>query len=313
MEEERWEREALRDVALAVVQEQRRARRWGIFFKLLLVAYVSAFLLLSPACQVGGMRAPDVSHAALVDINGPIMADSIASAERIIQGLQAAFASEKARAVVLRVNSPGGSPVDSGRINDEIIRLREAYPDKPVYAVVGDMAASGAYYAVASVDRIFVDKASMIGSIGVMMGSFGFTEAIERLGVERRLFTSGEHKGFMDPFSPLPEGQVEHIATMLTEIHAQFVDVVRVGRGERLTDEVDVFNGLIWTGERGIELGLADELGSIEYVVREVVGVETMVDYTPVEDFLSRFAAQLGASAGARIASWLSASSPMLQ
>ncbi len=313
MQDDRWEREALRDVALAVVQEQRRARRWSIFFKLLLVGYLTLFVLLSPACQFGERGVTATRHTAVVDISGPIMADSRASAERIIRGLQAAFSSENAAGVLLRIDSPGGSPVQAGRINDEIRRLRRQHPEMPVYAVVGDVCASGAYYVAVAADRIYVDKASIVGSIGVVMNSFGFAEAIERLGVERRLYTAGEYKGLMDPFLPIEPSQVEHVRNMLSEIHEQFINVVRAGRGDRLPADADVFNGLVWTGERSIALGLADELGSVDFVAREVIGAESLVDYTPREDVLSLFAERLGVSIGARIAALLGLEGPQLR
>lgn len=305
MQDDRWEREALRDVALAVVQEQRRSRRWGIFFKLVLLAYVSLFVLMSPACQFGEERATATRHTAVIDIDGPIMAEGGVSAERIIRGLQAAFAAENAAGVLLQINSPGGSPVEAGRINDEITRLRRQYPDTPVYAVVGDMCASGAYYIAVASDRIYVDKASMVGSIGVMMNSFGFTEAIERLGIERRLYTAGDSKDFLDPFLPAEPRHVEHVQQMLGDIHQQFIAVVREGRGNRLVDDEEIFSGLVWTGERSIELGLADELGSAEFVAREVIGAPRLVNYTPAEGLLALFADRFGAAAGARIATML--------
>ncbi|RFA29964.1 hypothetical protein CAI21_09110 [Alkalilimnicola ehrlichii] len=200
---------------------------------------------------------------------------------------------------------PGGSPVQAGRINDEIVRLRGQYPDIPVYAVVEDMCASGAYYIAVAAEQIYVDKASMVGSIGAVMSTFGFTEALDKLGVERRLYTAGEQKGFLDPFLPASEQDERHVQSMLDEIYLQFVDVVRDGRGDRLPEDADVFNGLIWTGERSIELGLADELGSTEFVAREVIGAPELVDYTPRLDFFSQFAERIGASAGARIAAFL--------
>lgn len=306
MQDDRWEREALRDVALASIQEQRRSRRWGIFFKLVLLAYVTGFVLLSPACQFGDRGPTATRHTAVVDIAGPIMADSDASAERIIAGLQSAFAAPNAAGVILRIDSPGGSPVHAGRINDEIQRLRRQHPEMPVYAVVDDIAASGAYYIAVAADRIYVDKASMVGSIGAMMGGFGFTEALDKLGVERRLYTAGDHKGFMDPFQPEDPAAVHHVRDMLEEIHQQFIGVVREGRGDRLVDDPEIFSGLVWTGERSIELGLTDELGSLEQVAREVIGAPDLVDYTPRRDFFSLFADRFGAAAAARLATLLS-------
>jgi protease-4 len=296
-----WERGVLEKLATEALAEQRKARRWGIFFKLLTFGYL--FLLLFIAMDwIGprdGVRAG--KHTAMVSVDGEIAADSRASAENVIAGLQDAFKDKKTQAVVLRINSPGGSPVQAGYINDEIRRLRATYPDIPLYAVVEDVCASGGYYVAAAADRIYVDKASLLGSIGVLMDGFGFTGTIEKLGVERRLLTAGENKAFLDPFSPLPPDQREYAQKMLNEIHQQFIKVVRDGRGQRLKESPEIFSGLIWTGERSVELGLADGFGSVQSVAREVVKAEDVVDFTPRESLADRLAKRFGAGAASAI------------
>jgi protease-4 len=295
--EERWERDALERLARAALDEQRRARRWGIFFKVLTFVYLFAILFFGLG-WIGGRGDPQLSgrHTALVSIDGVIAADSVASAERINQGLQDAFEDENTAGVIVRINSPGGSPVQAGQINQEIQRLRALHPKVPLYVVVEDVCASGGYYVAAAADRIYVDQASLIGSIGVLMDGFGFTGTMDKLGVERRLLTAGENKGFLDPFSPMNEQQRTYAQTMLRDIHQQFIDVVRKGRGDRLKEAPEVFSGLIWTGDKSIELGLADALGSVSYVAREVIKAERVVEFTPGQNLIERFAQRLGAS-----------------
>jgi protease-4 len=291
-----WERAVLEKVALAAVTEQRRARRWGIFFKFLIFAYLFIVLFIA----LGWMGRKDGSHdkhTALVELNGAIGSGTPASADAIMQGLGDAFKDKRTQGVILRINSPGGSPVQSGYINDEIKRLRAKYPEIPLYAVIEDVCASGGYYVAVAADRIYVNKASMIGSIGVLMNGFGFTGTMEKLGVERRLLAAGENKGFLDPFSPLSDTQKEYAQKMLGEIHDQFIDVVRKGRGKRLKETPDMFSGLVWVGTRSIELGLADAIGSMEQVARDVIKAEEIVDFTPRENVAERFAKRLGASA----------------
>ena len=291
-----WERSVLEKVALAAIQEQRRARRWGIFFKLMLLLYVTVllFIALGWTSKRDGLAG---DHTALVDLTGVISATSQASADKVIGGLQAAFKDKHTKGVVLRINSPGGSPVQAGYINDEIRRLRTKHPRIPLYAVVEDICASGGYYVAASADKIFVDKASIIGSIGVLMDGFGFTGTMEKLGVERRLLAAGENKGFLDPFSPIRKEQKTHAETMLNDIHQQFISVVRKGRGERLKETPDMFSGLLWVGQKSIDLGLADAMGSLEYVAREVIKAEDIVDYSEQENLAERFARRFGAVA----------------
>ena len=290
-----WERAVLEKVALAAVTEQRRARRWSILFKFLIFAYL--FIVLFVAMGWFGKKdgSPD-KHTALVELNGVIAAGSPASADAVMQGLADAFKDKRTQGIILRINSPGGSPVQSGYINDEIKRLRAKYPQIPLYAVVEDMCASGGYYVAVAADRIFVNKASMIGSIGVLMNGFGFTGTMEKLGVERRLLAAGENKGFLDPFSPLNDDQKAHARQMLAEIHEQFIDVVRKGRGKRLKETPEMFSGLVWVGQKSIELGLADAIGSAEQVARDVIKAEEIVDFTPRENVAERFAKRFGAS-----------------
>ena len=290
-----WERAVLEKVALAAVTEQRRARRWGIFFKFLIFAYLFIVLIIAMG-WMGKKDGTHDKHTALVELNGVIAPGSPASADAIMQGLSDAFKDKRTQGVILRINSPGGSPVQSGYINDEIKRLRAKYPEIPLYAVVEDVCASGGYYVAVAADRIYVNKASMIGSIGVLMNGFGFTGTMEKLGVERRLLAAGENKGFLDPFSPLPDTQKEYAQKMLGEIHDQFIDVVRKGRGKRLKETPDMFSGLVWVGQKSIELGLADAIGSMEQVARDVVKAEDIVDFTPRENVAERFAKRFGAA-----------------
>jgi protease IV len=296
--EENWERGVIEKLARSALDEQRKARNWGIFFKSLTFIYL--FVILFAA--FGWLQGRDASlpgdHTALVELNGVISADSQANADSINQGLQDAFEDKGTRGVILRINSPGGSPVQAGTINTEIRRLREKYPEVPLYAVVEDICASGGYYVAVAADQIYVDKASIVGSIGVLMDGFGFTGTLQKLGVERRLLTAGENKGFLDPFSPMDAAQRDYAKKMLGEIHQQFIDVVRTGRGKRLKESADTFSGLMWTGQRSIDLGLADALGSVDYVAREVIKAENIVDFTPHENLAERFAKRFGAAMG---------------
>lgn len=291
-----WERGVLEKIALASVQEQQRARRWGIFFKLLGFAYLFALLFIGLGWLGKRDGAMPARHTAVVEIRGVIAPDHPASAENVAAGLQEAFKDKNTQGVVLRINSPGGSPVQAGYLNDEIRRLRAKYPDTPLYAVVEDICASGGYYVAAATDKIFVNESSIVGSIGVLMDGFGFSGVLEKLGVERRLLTAGENKGFMDPFSPVNPEQKEHAQGMLTAIHNQFIKVVKEGRGERLKNAPEVFSGLMWTGQRSVDLGLADGIGSVAYVAREIIKAEDLVDYTPRENIAERVAKRFGAA-----------------
>ncbi len=291
---DKWERDLLHRLAFAALNEQRRTRRWGIFFKFLIFVYLFGILAIARLSGPGEITPEE--HTALVDLVGVIAPEADANADTIVTGLRRAFEAKKSKAVILRINSPGGSPVQAGYINDEIKRLREEFPDKPLYAVVSDVCASGGYFIAVAADKIYVDRASIIGSIGVRMDSFGFVEAIDKLGVERRLMTAGEHKGFLDPFLPSKEEDVAHIQSLLDNIHGQFIQRVRDGRGERLKETPNMFSGLIWTGEQSIDLGLADAIGNSSYVAREVVGAEDIIDYTPQPSFLEQFQRGVGVS-----------------
>ena len=295
-----WERRTIEKVALAAIAEQRRTRHWGIFFKLLLFIYLFALLFIGMG-WLGKKEILPGKHTALVELNGVISASTAASAENVMAGLQDAFKDKRTQGVILRINSPGGSPVQAGYINDEMRRLRAKYPAIPLYVVVEDICASGGYYVAAAADKIFVDKASLIGSIGVLMDGFGFTGTMTKLGVERRLITAGENKGFLDPFSPAKPADQEYIKQMLAQIHQQFIDVVRQGRGKRLKETPDTFSGLVWNGEKGVEIGLADGYGSLESVARDVVKAEKIVDFTMKENFADRLAKKFGAGVASAI------------
>ncbi|MGC9456049.1 MAG: S49 family peptidase [Halothiobacillaceae bacterium] len=292
-----WEREALVRIAQAGLIEQRRARRWGIFFKLLGFAYLIAILVLIVLPR-GGQQSPLEAEgkspaAAVIDIKGVIADGELTSADRVNESLRKAFEARSIEAVILHLNSPGGSPVQSGRIYDEIVRLKEKHPDKPVYAVIEDVCASGGYYIAAAADHIVADRASIVGSIGVRMDSFGFVDAIEKLGIERRLYTAGGDKALLDPFLPENPEQVAHVESMLGNIHEQFINAVRAGRGDRLTDDPAIYSGLVWSGEQAVPLGLVDELGDIDMVVRDRLELDRTVDMTPQSDPFERFFGRL--------------------
>ena len=290
-----WERELVTKLATAALKEQRRARLWGIFFKLLTFAYITLFLIM--AVEWKGRDGAGGKFTAMVEVNGLIAPGTDASAEKIVAALQAAFKNKNTQGVVVRINSPGGSPVQAQTIYDEMKRLRKKYPEIPLYAVVEDVCASGGYFVAVGADRIFVGRASIVGSIGVLMNGFGFTGLMEKLGVERRLITAGDNKGMLDPFSPLDEKDKEHVKKLMADIHQQFIGVVKEGRGKRLKESPDIFSGLIWTGQGSVELGLADGIGSLEYVAREVIKAEEIRDYTISEGIAEKFARRFGAAA----------------
>ncbi|NML46914.1 S49 family peptidase [Ramlibacter sp. G-1-2-2] len=291
-----WERATMEKLLFATLEEQRTARRWRAFVRL---AWLVFFIFLIWTLTYRGAPSSDKStaHTAVIEIEGEIGPKQEASAEFILAAAKAAFEDSGSQAVVLLINSPGGSPVQAGMINDELRRLKAKYK-KPLYAVVEESCASAAYYIAVSADRIFVDKASIVGSIGVLMEGFGFVGLMDKLGVERRLLTAGENKGFLDPFSPQTERHREHAQEMLNQVHRQFIDVVKTGRGKRLKETPELFSGLFWTGQQAVELGLADQLGSLDYVAREVVHAEDLVDYTRRENVAERLAKKFGASIG---------------
>ena len=305
--EEGWERRVFERLALEVLAEQRRRRRWSVFLRLSTLALVAAVLWV-----FGGFAEVEPldggRHTALVSLEGEIAAKGEVSADHVVASLQAAFADSGTQGVVLRINSPGGSPVQAGIISDEILRLRALHPDVPVFAVVEDICASGGYYVAAVADRIFVDKASIVGSIGVLMDGFGFAGLMERLGIERRLLTAGDNKGFLDPFSPQQPKQLAHAKLMLQEIHTQFVDTVRKGRGERLKETPEMFSGLMWSGAKSVEMGLADGFGTVDSVARDVIKAENIRDYTQKRNLAERFAQRFGADMAERAVSALTRS-----
>ena len=305
-----WERNAIEKLARSALDEQRKSRNWGIFFKTLTFVYLFALLFMVFG-WLGGREPLPGDHSALVELNGVIAADSHANADVISQGLQDAFENKGTKGVILRINSPGGSPVQAGTINREIHRLRLKYPQIPLYAVVEDICASGGYYVAVAADQIYVDRASIVGSIGVLMDGFGFTGTMEKLGVERRLLTAGTNKGFLDPFSPMNASQREYAQKMLGEIHQQFIEVVRTGRGTRLKENSDTYSGLVWTGQRSIELGLADAFGSVASVARDVIKAEKIIDFTPRENIAERFAKRFGAAMGEALVRVGGSSSPV--
>lgn len=291
--DENWQRDIINRLAFATLNEQRRARRWSVFFRSLLFIYLFVLLLYVPSDWDTSSLAPG-KHTALVDFDGVIAADSQANADNLVSGLRSAFEDSRTAGVILRINSPGGSPVQAGYVYDEIKRLRQEYPRIKLYAVITDMCASGGYYVAAAADEIYADKASIVGSIGVLMDGFGFVDTMKKVGVERRLMTAGEHKGLLDPFSPLKPDEISHVQGLLDNIHQQFIQAVKDGRGDRLSDSPQLFSGLFWSGEESVKLGLVDGLGSSGYVAREIIGAEKIIDYTPRMNYFDRFAEQFG-------------------
>ena len=296
-----WERAIIEKLALAALHEQRARRRWGIFFKL---ATLSIVLLAIFAFMIYEQSDAEIltRHTALIEIDGTIEAGGgSGAADSVIPALGKAFADDSAVGIILRINSPGGSPVQAGMINDEIVRLKKSHPKKPLYVVVDEMCASGGYYIAVAADKIFVNKASVVGSIGVLMDGFGFTGLMDKLGVERRLQTAGVNKGFMDPFSPQSDKQKVYAQQMLDEIHQQFIEVVRKGRGARLKESPDTFSGLFWTGAKAVELGLADGFGTVDSVARDELKAADMVDYTQHEGLPERVLKKFGAAMGSGV------------
>lgn len=287
----------LEKLAQDLLRERRAERRWRIFSRLLWLT-LTVLIVTALFASRGRVAAPSGPHTAMVEVRGEIASDTEASAEILMAGLKSAFEDVGAQAVVLRINSPGGSPVQAGIVHDEIRRLK-ALHGKKVYAVIEEACASGAYYIAVAADEIYADKASIVGSIGVLMDGFGFTGTMEKLGVERRLLTAGENKALGDPFSPLSARHRDYVQSMLDQIHQQFITVVRQGRGSRLKESADTFSGLFWNGEKAVELGLVDHLGSLDHVARDVVHAAEVIDYTPKENVAERLAKRFGASIGA--------------
>ncbi len=307
-----WERSVLERLAFESLQEQRLRRRWSIFFKLATLTLIM-FAIYRFSDYTDDAAEKLGPHTALIDVSGEIESEGGASAHDVIPALNRAFSDDASVGVILRLNSPGGSPVQAGMINDEIQRLRGEYPDKPLYVVVEEICASGGYYIAAGADKIYVNKASVVGSIGVLMEGFGFTGLMGKLGVERRMMTAGENKGMMDPYSPQTSKQKAYSQAMLNEIHAQFIDVVRKGRGTRLKETPETFSGLFWVGSKAVEMGLADELGTVDSVARDVIKSENVIDYTQKEGLPERMLKKFGASlGGGAISTLLSAKRPSL-
>ena len=295
-----WQSKTIEKLATSALVEQKTSRRWSAFFKVL--AFIYLFIILFYALGwLGDSKKSLDAHTALIDIVGVIESGGAVNADSVMSSLHDAYDSKGTKGIILRINSPGGSPVQAGIINDEIRRLKQLHPTIPVYAVVEDICASGGYYIAAAADKIYVNKASIVGSIGVLMDGYGFTEAMKKVGVERRLMTAGENKAMLDPFSPLNPKHQALARNLLNEIHEQFKTVVRQGRGSRLKETPELFSGLFWSGEKSIQLGLADALGSADFVAREVFKQEDIVDFTYQDDFASRIAKRIGASASTAV------------
>ncbi|MFZ4700643.1 MAG: signal peptide peptidase SppA [Candidatus Methylumidiphilus sp.] len=299
-----WERETLEKVLLASVHEQRSARRWGVFFKCALLLYLLVVAVMAFRPSGGFMtRSTSKQHTAVIDVAGPIMEGNPTDAANLIEGLRDAAKDKGTKGIVLRMNSPGGSPVQSAYVYEEIRRIKKENPKLPIYAVVSDLCASGCYYIAAAADKIYVHPASVIGSIGVIMNGFGFVDTMQRMGVERRLLIAGSHKALLDPFSPVNEVEKQHLQGVIDSVHTQFIDAVKQGRGDRLKDNPELFSGLVWTGQDSIKLGLADEVGDIRSVAETVIGVKETVNFTPKEKLLDRISQRLGASLGTALQS----------
>jgi len=297
-QEKNWERQALEHLLLENLKESRKARRWKTILRVLFLILIIGFILQVLDLRPFGGTFGAERHTAMVSIEGEISSNAIANALDIGSALQAAFENDNSVGVILRINSPGGSPVQSGIINDEIRRLRALYPNKPLHVVVEDICASGGYYIAVAGDQILVDKASIVGSIGVVMDSFGFTGLMDKLGISRRMITAGSNKGMLDPFSKEDPKQVEMVQTMLNEIHQQFITVVKEGRGDRLKETPDLFTGRVWNGEQAVKMGLADGFGTVDTVARDVFKAPNILDYTMKENFAERVAKRFGAEMG---------------
>ncbi|MEA3638844.1 MAG: S49 family peptidase [Lamprobacter sp.] len=308
-----WERALINRMAAEFLRQQRRSRRWGLVLKFAILAYLLLLSITLLMDGVGRSMGSAGEHTALVKVEGLIADETNASADRLVKGLRSAFEAESAKAVILRINSPGGSPVQSGYVFDEIQRLREAYPDKPIYAVAADVCASGAYYIASAANAIYVDRATLIGSIGVRMDSFGFQRALDELGIQRRLLTAGEHKGILDPFSTFDDWDRAFIQGLLDNLHGQFIAAVKEGRGDRLKGGDELFSGLFWTGQESVELGLSDGLGSPSTVAREIVGAEKLIDYSQKRDLWERVAERVGTSLATKLIEITGAGIPRLR
>jgi len=297
-----WERELLEKLAFAAINEQKKARRWGIFFKLLMFGYLIAIfgVAMYPKFKQE-MVVNGKYHTAVIDLVGMIAEDQNANAQSIIDSLREAAKDQNTKGIILNANSPGGSPVQSAYVYDEIKKIKKDHPNLPIHAVVSDICASGCYYIVSAADKIFASPASLIGSIGVIMDSFGFVDTMQKLGVERRLLTAGAHKALLDPFSPAKPDEHQYMQGLIDQVHQQFINAVKTGRGKRLKETPDMFSGLVWTGEESIKLGIIDAMGTQDSVAKDIIGAETLVDFTQQERLVDRIAGKLGASFGSSI------------
>jgi protease-4 len=305
-----WEREVIEKLALAAITEQTRARRWGVFFKSLMFVYLIAVFgvaMYPKLKQDIGVDSKD--HTAVIDVVGMIAEGKDANADSIIESLRNAVKDKHTKGIILHANSPGGSPVQSSYVYEEIRKIKKEHPELPIYAVVSDICASGCYFIVSASDKIFVNPSSLVGSIGVLMDGFGFVDGMQKLGVERRLFTAGAHKAMLDPFSPSKEDETQYIQGLLNQVHQQFIGAVKAGRGDRLKENPDMFSGLVWTGEEGVKLGIVDGVGNQDYVAKELIGAETQVDFSRQEHLLDKIAGKLGASFGQAIGSMVQGAS----
>ena len=299
-----WEREVIEKLALAAVTEQTRARRWSVFFKSLMFAYLIAVFAVAMYPSIKqNMGGDSKDHTAVIDVVGVIAEDKDANAANIIESLRDAVKDKHTKGIILHSNSPGGSPVQSAYVYEEIRNIKKEHPDLPVYAVVSDICASGCYYIASASDKIFVNQSSLIGSIGVLMDGFGFVDVMQKLGVERRLLTAGSHKAMLDPFSPPKAEETKYMQGLLDQVHQQFIGAVKAGRGDRLKETPDMFSGLVWTGEAGVKLGVADGFGNDNYVAKDIIGAEKLVDFTQQGRFFDKIAGKLGASFGQAIGS----------
>ena len=298
-----FEQKTLEKVLLATVEEQRRARRWSIFFRLAILVYIAGAVIMSQSPFKNIFDKESDEKTAVIDVAGLIAPGQPASADNIIEALKDASADKKVKGIILRMNSPGGSPVQSDNIFETIRKIKKEKPELPIIAVVADLCASGCYYVASAADKIYVNNASVIGSIGVIMGSFGFVDAMKQLGIERRVMTAGDHKALLDPFAPVDPVAKTHMQGVLAEVHRQFINAVKTGRGERLKETPDMFSGLVWTGGEGIKLGLADDLGDDRSVAETVIGAKKRVSFNPEENAFDRFTRKFGASAGTQVAS----------
>lgn len=299
-----WERAVIEKLVLATITEQTRTRRWGIFFKSLIFLYLFVIFGVAMAPKIKqGLGVESKYHTAVIDVVGMIAEDKQANAENIIESLRTAVKDKYTKGIILHANSPGGSPVQSSYVYEEIRKTKKEHPDLPIYSVVSDMCASGCYYIASASDKIFVNHSSLIGSIGVLMDGFGFVESMEKLGIERRLLTAGDHKALLDPFSPPREDETLYMQGLLNQVHQQFIGAVKAGRGDRLKETPELFSGLVWTGEEGVKLGVADGFGNEDYVAKEIIGAESLVDFTRQEQLLDRIAGKLGSAFGQSIGS----------